>query len=247
MVFRNTWGSSQVSRGSSQRAGNRNRQARVSRKQVVVVVGESENDTKSIKELFLALRPDFQGTVIPLREPPILIKDARPEDLPDRATAIAAVIRAEQVAADVVCAIAHEDCDAVEPEHIELSRKIEQSLRSQGIKVHAAAPAWEFETWLFLWPDASVAYRPTWNRPDKYSGKNVGMLQDAKEKFANALIPPGRRRTSVRAYRETDAPAIAAKVRELNMVNSTDATSNSYILFRRGIVECGLDHDKQTE
>jgi hypothetical protein len=208
---------------------------------VVIVFGESDNDRETVREFFRALRPDFAGTVKPLRQPQLLIKDARPENLPNRADILAATVRSEEVTSRVVCVLAHEDCDAVEPAHTGLSDKIETVFRQKGIKALAATPAWEMETWLFLWPEASKRYRPRWRRPDKYDGRNVGMLTDAKEKFIAAVRPSrAADRAGVRDYHESDSPMIAAKVRELGIIDALSATSNSYTRFRDAVRECPL-------
>lgn len=206
------------------------------RRNSVLIFGESENDTRTISELLRALRPDFTGNIKPLREPPLLIKDASPGNLPKRANVLAAIVRSEAVTSRVVCVLAHEDCDAVEPAHIRLSHKIESLFREKGIIAQAATPAWEMEAWLFLWPEASKKYKPRWRRPDNYNGSNVGMLTDAKEKYIRALRPSKvADRTRVRDYRESDSPIIAAKIRELEIIDSLSATSNSYERFRDGV------------
>lgn len=206
------------------------------RRKAVVIIGESDNDTETIGQLFRALRPDFEGVVRARRDPPILIKEATPETLPDRASILSAIVRSEALTADVVCVLAHEDCDAVEPAHVPLSRKIESAFDGEGIAAHAATPAWEMEAWLFLWPEASQKYRPKWRRPDKYNGTNVGMLTNAKEKFKAEVRPRGAAaRAGVRDYSETDAPMIASKVRELGIIDSPSATSNSYNRFRDAV------------
>lgn len=207
----------------------------------MVIFGESENDTQTICELFRALRPDFSGTIRPLRDPPLLIKDASPGNLPRRANVLAAIVRSEAVTSRVVGVLAHEDCDAVEPAHTGLSDKIESLFLEEGITAQAATPAWEMETWLFLWPEAATAYKPRWRRPDNYNGSNVGMLTDAKEKYKRTLRPSrAADRTRVRDYRESDSPMIAAKVRELEIIDSLSATSDSYQRFRDGVRTCNL-------
>jgi hypothetical protein len=211
------------------------------RRKAVVIIGESDNDTEAIGHLFRALRSDFEGTIHARRDPPLLIKDATPEKLPGRASVLSAIIRSEALAADVVCVLAHEDCDAVEPAHIPLSQKIEDSFNREGIAANAATPAWEMETWLFLWPEASKKYRPKWRQPDRYNGTNVGMLTNAKEKFKAELRPKGAAASAgVRDYRETDAPAIVNKIRELGIIDSPSAISNSYSRFRDAVRNCDL-------
>jgi hypothetical protein len=207
------------------------------RSKSILVFGESENDRGVIQELFYALCPDFEGTVRQIRKPQVLIRDCHVDRIPDRLKMIGSLIDAERVTNDVICIFAHEDCDAVEPAHLEVSHKIERAFSEAGYHIHAVTPAWETESWLFLWPDAIAEYRPSWRRVDKYAGKNVGMIQNAKEELGNA-VKPSSRVQSYRAYRESDAPLIAQKVRELGLANSPRAKSASYDRFRENVSAC---------
>lgn len=213
------------------------------RPKVVLIFGESQYDTKAIGELFRALRPDFPGSVKPLKEPPVLIRGARPENVPSRARIIANIIRAERVTSDVVCALAHEDCDAIEPAHEQASVKIETALLAEGCVVHAVTPAWELEAWLLLWPGACTSYKPGWRSPDKYAGRKVGFIENVKEELIRLLRPVDpAARARVRDYRESDAPGIAAQARALNLVTAPRSTSNSFERFRDAILTCPLDN-----
>lgn len=206
------------------------------RRQVVLIFGEDPNDTKSIRELFLALCPGFSGTVKPLARPPILLRDAQPVDLENRVARVAALIEAEQAVADVVCVFAHEDCDECEPAHSALAKRIQDAFASSGHHVHAVAPAWELETWWFLWPGAVRTYRPSWATLEAYAGRDLGRIRDSKEELRRALRPQGQRRT--RDYRESDAPGIAGKVRELGVVDQLEAQSASFRDFREAARAC---------
>jgi hypothetical protein len=206
------------------------------RRKLVLIFGEDHNDTKSLRELFLALCPGFSGTVKPLARPPILLRDARPADLKDRAARVAALIEAEQAVADVMCIFAHEDCDECEPAHNDLTKRIQDAFASVGHHVHAVAPAWELETWWFLWPRAVREYRPSWATLDSYAGMDLGRIRNSKEELRRALRPQGQRRT--RDYRESDAPGIAGKVRELGVVDQRQAQSESFRLFREAARAC---------
>jgi hypothetical protein len=68
------------------------------------------------------------------------------------------------------------------------------------------------------------------------------MLDNAKEKFRDALRPTSRHGRNVRDYRESDAPGIVEKVKELGIIDSLAALSNSYIRFRDEVTGCPLDH-----
>ena len=204
----------------------------------VLVFGEDENDTHFLAELLVALCPEMQGMVKAFRRPPILIKDADSRRVPDRATAIASLVDAEATSADVVCVFAHEDCDDLEPAHEALSQKIEAAFAQEGYHVHAVTPAWETEAWLFLWPEAVAAYRGKWRSLDAYRGRNVGLIVDAKETLTRALRPTGRDRASVRDYRESDAPGIGARVREMGIADDPRGRSASYDRFRASVTSC---------
>lgn len=206
------------------------------RRPVVLVFGESINDTKAIAELLLALCPALDGMVKALPRPPILIKDARMEDVRDRAGTIAALIDAEQTTRDVICVFAHEDCDDAEPAHEAIASKIEAAMRERGHSVHAIVPAWNLEAWWLLWPDAVARYRPTWRRLMTRPGQRVGLIVDSKSHLQRALRPGGGTRT--RDYRESDSQGIAAAVRELGIVRQPVGASLSFTRFTEAADGC---------
>lgn len=199
------------------------------RPRVVLVFGESANDQDTMMELVRALRPDVP-TLRARRKPLVLMKDRDAAMLRKRATDIAGVVRADAVQNDVRGVVAHQDCDAIEPAHEELGARIEAHLSECGVPGPVAAtPAWETETWLFLWPTAVVAAFPSWRRPDQYRRKDVGRLPDAKEAFRRCVRPTKVHRD---VYSEADAPRIAAKVRELGLIDQPEARSASFSRFR---------------
>lgn len=176
----------------------------------MLVFGESENDRQVLKSLVLALVPE-QAAVQVRRSPLVLIRGRAQAEQRKAATSISQVVAAERVRGPVACVVAHEDCDAVEPAHEALAAQIETRLgEACGVPVVAATPAWETETWFYLWPDAVAAYRPSWRRLER-TGR-VGLLRDAKEHLIRELRPSGRRASS-NDYAESDGPGIAEKVR----------------------------------
>lgn len=199
---------------------------------IVLVFGEDENDTKSIKELVLGLRPDFPGRIKPMRRPPIYSRGTNRRDVRSRVQRICHLIAAEQATSDVVCVLVHRDCDALEPAHQAQSAEIEREFDACGFEVVPVTPAWEFESWLFLWPDAVSAYRPNWNSIHRYKGRHVGLIPNAKEEFRRAVRVPGKQ---PRDYRESDAPAIVQKARELGVVRSPQAQSDSFSSFVQAV------------
>jgi hypothetical protein len=215
------------------RAHGRQRAARI------LIYGESTNDTAALRELVAALRPELAGRLKPLRQPLVLIKNANANEIPARARKIAASVKAEMTLGPVCGVIAHEDCDDVEPADADVATKIESALTAQlPVAVHAVVPAWELEAWWFLWPDAVVAFQPSWRRPDDYVGKRVGLVKNAKEELGRKIKPRGKGARRVRPYAEKDSVSIAAKVREMDLANSPQATSHSYERFRARLDEC---------
>jgi len=221
----------------TRRKGASKRSHAVAEKPVVLVFGESEHDTRALAELLVALCPTLQGMVRPRSRPPILVKDAKVGDIPGRAQAIAALIDAERVTCDVVCVFAHEDCDAVEPAHEGVARKIENAMAAKGYHVHAVAPAWEMETWWFQWPEALAAYRPTWRRVTNVANRDLGRIENAKEELRRALRPAGSA-SRTRDYSETDSPGIAERVRRLGVVRNPQGRSASFQRFVQSVDGC---------
>ncbi|MFY1585845.1 hypothetical protein ACN267_15190 [Micromonospora sp. WMMD734] len=179
---------------------------------VVVILGEDDNDRRTIQILVAALRPDIpRGALRPLRKPMSLVRNVPPQRLPSQSTKAAALLRAVDVRTPIRAVLMHEDADEVEPAHQKLIAKIEDSHRSLRWPVVAIVPAWEIETWWFLFPDAVQAVRPTWRRPDQFAGRDVGRIRNAKEELKKAVTPPGAR-PSFQTYTEADSIAIAERI-----------------------------------
>ncbi len=211
---------------------------------LVLIFGEDENDTKSIRELIEALRPELVGKVQTRRRPIVLIKDAKPEHVPDRAQSIADAVDIDRATHDVACVFAHEDCDNVEPKHEAVCAKIETALAKAGCPAHAVVPAWELEAWWFMWPDAVQAVRPNrWRAPDDHLGEQVGLIKDAKEELRRRVVPKNlkpEKRKNFPHYQESDSPAIARQVREKNLARKPGAKSDSYSRFVTSVDQCKI-------
>lgn len=206
--------------------------------------GESENDTKAIREFIEALCPDAKVEL--RRKPIVLIKNARPENVRPQAEQIARVVAAEEESEPVMCVFAHKDSDSVEPDHVDIANAIESALagalRRAGVtssSVHAVVPAWELENWLLLWPDVVGNHVASWRTPLEFRNRNVGMIQNGKEALRSAVRARGShsaRRS--REYRESDAPAIAREVRQRGLVPNPGGISDSYTRFRASVAAC---------
>ena len=110
----------------------------------------------------------------------------------------------------------------------EIAAVLEQGLLAEGIE-QAVAAAWEIEAWWFLWPDAALAVNSKWRRPEP-PRPEVGRIENAKEAFRQALRPKVKSQRP-RDYAESDSPKIAAKVRELGLVDQRAAGSRSFDRF----------------
>jgi hypothetical protein len=179
----------------------------------VLVFGESEHDRRAIKRLVEGLRPDLVGLVEERRQPLVLIKGALPERARSNAEKIAGIAKIEARTRLVAAVLAHEDCDAIEPEHVRVAAKLEKELSDAGCpNPVAVAPAWETETWWLIFPEAVGKVVQGWREPDDWLGKDVGRVENAKEKLAKAVQPRPPRKSAPRAYQERDSIAIAQNV-----------------------------------
>lgn len=199
------------------------------------------NDTTSIRELLVALKPGFAGRVVARREPQVLIRDAKLDDIPSRVEQIANVVEVTRVSNEVQYVFAHEDCDDVEPSHLAVCERIEKALEGFGCPAHAVVPAWEMEAWWFLWPKAVKSISGSWREPKDYVGRQVGRIKDAKEELVRCVRPKGlsgAEKKRFRDYQESDSPKIALKVREDGLARRPEAKSASYQRFMESVDSC---------
>lgn len=210
------------------------------RQAVILVFGESDNDRKAIAALVRALCPGVYVRVLP--RPPMLLKNARPNTVPHLAERLAAAARAAAVRNDVRCVLAHEDADAIEPAHEAVAQRIERALAAAGTPgtVHAVVPAWETESWWFLWPDLVGGCYPSWQRPAVATPP--GQIREAKERLAKAVRPAGMSkhdRARFPDYRESDSIRIAQAVEASGRVDEpTRGSCQSFDRFRESVADC---------
>jgi hypothetical protein len=199
---------------------------------IVVILGEDDNDRKTLKILIAALRPDLaRGSLRDLRKPMALVRNVPPERLPSQASRVAALLRAVNKREPVRCVFMHEDADDVEPAHEALISKIENCYTSLPWSVHAVVPAWEIEAWWFLFPRAVAAVRASWRVPDQYAGREVGKIRNAKEQLQKAVKPAGSK-AGFKSYVEADSVVIAEKIVELKLLSPPwFARSASWLSF----------------
>jgi hypothetical protein len=211
------------------------------RPRTILAFGEDATDTKALKELVRALRPDLP-TMSPRREPIILSVMAAGEKKRTMARRMFQVIKAAQVENDVLAVLAHRDLDDVDPREeasellpaeVDLRQSLEAELQSVGAAVVPVVPAWEIEAWWFLWPDQVAELRPGWRTLPDRTGKRVDQIANAKETLRRELQPTEHRR--VPSYSESDGPRIAAKVREAGVARDPKGRSIAYLRFIKAI------------
>lgn len=204
------------------------------KKPVVLVFGEDDYDRQSIAELVRALCPEAPP-VRKRQSPLVLVKGREAAEAEKNAKKAAGVVRAAMRKADVRLVIAHQDCDAVEPAHIALSGSIESTWgKEMPCPVVAATPAFEMETWWFLFPDAVAKVVSAW-RPLPRGNRDVGNINNAKEALTRALRPNTKKKP--RDYTESDASEVARHVRELEVVQKPIGKSNSFLRFANAIIK----------
>lgn len=224
------------------RAPQRTRQARGKgakrrRQPAILVFAEDKAnayDSKAVASLVVGLRPDLAGSVHPRRRPLVLLRDASADDIRRRRAKLERQLEIERKRLDVRAIVVHEDCDAVEPAHVQLDATHRKNLSPLGVEVVPSVPAWELETWWLLWPDLLPQVRSTWSSPSRFKNKDVGSIEHSKEVLAKALIPSGlsaREKARFRSYKESDAPAVAEAVAKSGRSRSPDGKSKSYELF----------------
>ncbi|WP_345711566.1 hypothetical protein [Kineococcus glutinatus] len=190
---------------------------------------------ETVKELVRGLRPDLNVKFTSLRTPITLVRGVRPETAKSVDRRLLAAIRAANVSAPVHATLLHEDADAVEPAHEALIERKEAQLDAAPGVVLAVVPAWEMESWWFQFPESVAKYRPTWGRLDKYAGRHVGKIVNAKEELKRALRSGARQGRAVE-YSESDCPGIARVVVSLREYDSPKARSDSWSTFVRKIM-----------
>lgn len=197
---------------------------------LVIIFAEDPNDAQALEHLLRHLVRDV-GVVRKPRRPLVLMKGRALPAVRSAAKRMADAISWEATInkRKVDLVIAHEDCDAVEPAHLSLASRMVTALRDCGAsKTVAAVPAWELETWWYLWPDAVSAVCPGWRRLTRTGA--IGMLTNAKEQLRRDLRPTGHHR--IPDYNESDAPRIAARVREQGGFPKAGVKCASYDAFR---------------
>ena len=201
------------------------------------IFGESPNDTSSLVHLINAVAEGSKKKIktVPLRAPLIQQKGTLSHTRRSNATKVESAIKSAMRSRreKKIVVVAHQDCDQVEPAHIAAAQAIEDGLKSVGLPIIAATPAYEMETWWYLWPDAVAKVCSYWRKLGR-TGTDLGLIYDAKGALKRDLRPSGK---VVRDYDENDGPTIARHVREMGIIDKRNAKSDSFVIFSERILD----------
>lgn len=190
---------------------------RSSKSKIILVFGESENDRSAIKSLVEAIRPNLPK-IETRRSPIVLRSDAHQKKRMNMCEDIVNQVRVANIVSNVVCVIAHRDCDAIEPAHENERDKLLKDMNDKGLpNPIAATPAYEIESWWYLWPAAVSKTRTCWKKIE-FRG-SAGKIVSAKEALRRDLRPQGNSRNCP-DYEESDSLTIAENVKNLGIVRS---------------------------
>lgn len=196
---------------------------KATRKPVVVLAGEGDNDRQILGILLQSLNTDLQGRLVQIKDP-VRLKTATGRNLEERVRTIVRKARAKaqlnnsQLAGLVV----HEDLDAViGPEYDTVRSRITGELQRQlPDSTCLALAAYEVEAWMLLFPEALEHSRAGWRVPASRRGKNTGSFHDPKRILEEELGRP--------KYRESDGPDVFRKAVELGLLSRPAGSNRSY-------------------
>lgn len=175
---------------------------------VVLVFGESRNDSAAVAELVAAANPRLAGRIRALPRPTSLTRFAGAHPVRRWVDEIARAIRAHEAAKGPVAAVlVHRDADGADPDGT-VAAALRDQLASLG--GHPVVPVHTIEAWRFLFPDAVEAVRPTtWRGCMPRRPRDVERIERPKSELMTCTGSRG-----ATAYSEADSPAIAREIRE---------------------------------
>lgn len=201
---------------------------------VVLVFGESRNDTQAVKCLIEALCPELTGRVLARPQPTSLQRGASASSVRKWTTKVADVARNNE--RPVVCVFVHRDADGHDPLG-KIQRYTETNLRNAGTPgAHAVVPVQEMEAWWLLFPDATEQLRPSkWKGTLQRSSRNVDAIANPKEELTERTGRNSRKH----AYSEADSPRVAEKVAAAIVEGmAPSGQSRSFNRFVSSVSEC---------
>ncbi|WP_436493417.1 hypothetical protein [Actinokineospora sp. HUAS TT18] len=201
---------------------------------LIAFFGEDLNDSNSLRILFEALRPDLGVCKTrSFKKPLTLVKGIDLAKQRARSRTLRKFVASLANHLDVVIAVLHEDADAIEPAHVPISDQILKNYSGLPCLVIAAVPAWEMESWWFLFPKAVAAVNSGWREPSDYVGRDTGKIRNSKEVLKVKTRPAVRRglQAKVRDYEESDSVKIAQNIVTLGLIDQPAGKSESWDSF----------------
>lgn len=197
----------------------------------VLVFGEDSNDCAVVAEIARRLL-GASASVTPIARPIILAPSAADAKRRKNVDQLATAVKLASLKGTVDAVLIHRDADNLEPAHVKLAERIEADYsRGTDLRVIAAVPAWEIESWLLLFPEAIARRRRCW--PAVKYGGHLGALRDSKEYLKRATRKSGKRCPE---YRESDGPEIAQHIEFIDAdLRSLTARSNSFSRFAHSV------------
>lgn len=194
----------------------------MTRPTLILIFGESENDTGALKRLIPALAAPRRVECRPIRRPIILAQRANFDVRQYMSRLVAAAERGEVKAGRTVVVVAHRDCDDVEPTHVACGVALVADLKAAGVQRPVAAiPAWDIEAWWLLFPDALQQTRGCWKKIS-IGQRRTGMIPRTKDYLTRSLRPANNRRC--KDYTESDSIRISEVIADTGAIG--DAALN---------------------
>lgn len=203
--------------------------SRVPSDPLVLIFGESKNDSDSLRYLAAALNQRL--TLSRLRaqpRPTSLQRTARLPAVRRWVDDIGRVVRGVEATGRTVAAIlVHRDADGPDPDgevHRRLTEQIAPIARSCAV-----VPVEELEAWWFLFPDAVESVRPrAWRGKIERHSRDVEMISNPKEELVRLT-----RGVKSPPYAESDSVQIAQAIFERRL--SPVGACRSYERFRAAV------------
>lgn len=177
------------------------------RASVVLVFGESINDSTSIAHLLVAANPTLDGRVRPRPKPSSLTRQAKPPAVRSWVADLRSVVLATEATGERVAGVVvHRDADRPDPSGT-IAADLTRQLAELDCK--AVVPVQAIEAWWFLFPDAVEAVRPgMWKNKLSRKMREVEVIDRPKDELQRAT-----RTTRGLEYAESDSPVIAEHIR----------------------------------
>lgn len=197
---------------------------------IVLVFGESINDSTSIAHLLVAANPNLSGRVHARPKPVSLTREAKLPAVRSWVADLRRAVRATEATGDRVAAVVvHRDADGPDPSGAVAAGLTQQLAELDG---KAVVPVQTVEAWWFLFPDAVEAVRPrAWKGKLPRKKGDVELIDRPKEALQRAT-----RSKNGLEYAESDSPVIARYILRHSLQPLSECRSYSRMVTTAGEV-----------